>query len=106
LAIHLGAVLDLPTVGVTHRPLIAEGTWPEPALGSTSALRVGDEVPACWVRTIEAGRPLVIHAGWRTSLETARRVVALAGGGHRTPEPIREARRLARTARHAAGGGT
>ena len=27
LALHLGAVLDLPTVGVTHRPLVAEGAW-------------------------------------------------------------------------------
>ena len=26
LAIQLGAVLDLPTVGVTHRPLLATGT--------------------------------------------------------------------------------
>src|SRR5262245_10631523 len=31
LALHLGAALDLPTVGVTHRPLAAEGEWPKDA---------------------------------------------------------------------------
>src|SRR6266545_7950186 len=31
LALHLGAVLDLPTVGVTDRPLLAEGGWPDDA---------------------------------------------------------------------------
>ena len=34
LALHLGAVLDLPTVGVTDRPLLAEGGWPEDAVGA------------------------------------------------------------------------
>ena len=28
LALHLGAVLGLPTVGVTTRPLVAQGAWP------------------------------------------------------------------------------
>src|SRR3954469_8367971 len=29
LALHLGATLGLPTVGVTHRPLLADGAWPD-----------------------------------------------------------------------------
>ena len=28
LALQLGAVLNVPTVGVTHRPLLADGAWP------------------------------------------------------------------------------
>jgi deoxyribonuclease V len=28
LALHLGAQLDMPTVGITHRTLLAEGDWP------------------------------------------------------------------------------
>ncbi|HEY8236284.1 MAG TPA: endonuclease V, partial [Gaiellaceae bacterium] len=28
LALQLGAILDLPSVGVTHRPLLADGDWP------------------------------------------------------------------------------
>jgi deoxyribonuclease V len=100
LALHLGAVLDLPTVGVTHRPLLAEGAWPEedePGAGSPLTLdgrRVG-----FWLRTRRAARPLAVHPGWRTDEETARAVVLAAVRGTRTPEPLRAARRLARVAR-------
>lgn len=99
LAVHLGAVLDLPTVGVTHRPLVGEGEWPRDSRGATSALRIGDEVVAAWVRTREGTRPLVVHPGWRVGLTTAVGLVESVTRGRRTPEPLRAARRLARTAR-------
>src|SRR5918995_1762212 len=38
MALQLGAVLGLATVGVTHRPLLARGEWPEDARGARSAL--------------------------------------------------------------------
>jgi deoxyribonuclease V len=34
LGLHLGAELDLPTVGVTHRPLLATGPWPADEAGA------------------------------------------------------------------------
>jgi deoxyribonuclease V len=98
LAIHLGAVLDLPTVGVTHRPLVAGGGWPTGG-ESTSPLRLGGEVVAHWLRTREGTRPVVVQAGWRTDPDTAVAVVRRALTGHRTPEPLRQGRRLAREAR-------
>jgi deoxyribonuclease V len=99
LALHLGAVLDLPTVGVTHRPLRAEGSWPEDRLGATSPLRADGEVVGCWMRTRPGTRPLAVHPGWRVDLATAVDVVAAASRGRRTPEPLRQARHLARRAR-------
>jgi deoxyribonuclease V len=36
IALHLGAVLDLPTVGVTHRALLASGEWPPDESGVRS----------------------------------------------------------------------
>lgn len=99
LALHLGSVLDLPTVGVTHRPLLAEGEWPADRRGATSPLRIDDNVVACWLRTQPGVRPLVVHAGWATDLETAVKVVMSTTGRRRTPEPLRLARRLAREAR-------
>src|SRR5436305_1869658 len=33
LALQLGAVLGVPTVGVTHRPLLAAGEWPADEIG-------------------------------------------------------------------------
>jgi deoxyribonuclease V len=38
LALHLGAVLGIPTIGVTHRPLVAEGEWPADERGATTSL--------------------------------------------------------------------
>lgn len=99
LALHLGAVLGIPTVGVTHRPLVAEGVWPAAAEGATSPLFLGDELAGHWVRTRTDTRPLVAHAGWRTDPETAVATVLAASREVRTPEPLRRARLLARTAR-------
>lgn len=104
LAIHLGAVLDLPTVGVTHRLLVAEGAWPQDRRGATAPFRVAGELAGYWVRTRRGARPLAIHAAWRTNPETAVEVVLASVGRVRTPEPIRRARKLARTARAQAGG--
>lgn len=98
-ATHLGAVLDLPTIGVTHRPLTATGPWPADEPGATSALAIDGEQVATWLRTKRGARPLVVHTGWRTDLATAVRVVNLCNAGRRTPEPLRHARQAARLLR-------
>ena len=99
LAVHLGAALGLPTVGITHRPLVGHGEWPADRRGATSPVRIGDAVVAAWLRTRPGTRPLVVHPGWRVDLATAVEVVTRAPGRHRTPEPLRHARELARRAR-------
>jgi deoxyribonuclease V len=99
LALHLGAALDLPTVGVTHRPLLAAGDWPRDEPDAASPLTLADTVVGCWLRTRAGTRPLAVHAAWRTDPATARRVVSAAVTTTRTPEPLRVARRVARTAR-------
>ena len=101
LARHLGAVLDMPTVGVTHRPLLAAGEWPIDERGAASPLLLEEALVGFWLRTRAGRRPLAVHAGWRTDPATAVRIV-LAVTRHRTPAPLREARRLARIARAAA----
>lgn len=99
LALHLGAVLSLPTVGVTARPLVAVGDWPMDERGAAGPLRIGDEVVGSWLRTKRGARPLAVHAAWRTDPETALAVAAAVTGDARTPEPLRLARRAAREAR-------
>src|SRR5262245_45959192 len=99
LALHLGALLDIPTIGVTAQPLIAGGEWPADEPGATSHLSIEDDVVGCWLRLRRGVRPLAVHPGWRTDLETAVAVVTAATRDARTPEPIREARRAAREAR-------
>ncbi|MGW1347278.1 endonuclease V [Kribbella sp. NPDC002412] len=99
LALQLGAVLDLPTVGVTHRPLTASGDWPDDLPGATASLFIGPEHVATWLRTRRGTRPLVVHSGWRTDLTTVVAVVSRSVAGRRTPEPLRRARQAARLLR-------
>jgi deoxyribonuclease V len=103
LALHLGARLDLPSIGVTSRPLLATGALPEDRRGATSPLRIGDAVVAAWVRTRPGIRPLVAHAAWRTDPEQAIELVLRLTPRWRTPLPLRIARQAARLARASEG---
>jgi deoxyribonuclease V len=91
LALHLGAALDLPSVGVTHRPLIAHCEWPADKASAVSPLVLEGVVVGYWLRTRVGMRPIAVHAGWRTDPETATAIVlgALRGTAH----PSRCARR-------------
>lgn len=99
LALHLGAVTGLPTVGVTHRPLLARGPWPEDVRDAHSPLLLDETVVGAWLRTRRGARPVAIHPGWRTTLDDAIEVVSAAALGHRTPEALRYARHRARITR-------
>jgi hypothetical protein len=99
LALHLGVVLGIPTVGVTHRPLVASGSWPDDEPGAISPLTLDGELVGYWVRTRPGTRPLAVHAAWRTDADVAAEVVLSACSGHRAPEALRLARQAAREAR-------
>jgi deoxyribonuclease V len=99
LALHLGAVLDLATVGVTHRPLAAGGPWPDDTLGARSPLVLAGRLVGYWLRTRPGTRPLAVHAAWRTDPAAAVEIVLSALAGLRAPEPLRAARQGAREAR-------
>jgi deoxyribonuclease V len=106
LSVHLGWALDLPTVGITRRPLRASGEEPALVRGAWAPLTLDDDVVAASVCTRTGARPVVVHAAWRTDVETAV-AVALAASteGARAPVPLQEARRVAREARDLAGAG-
>jgi deoxyribonuclease V len=100
LATHLGAMARIPTIGVTHRPLLASGVWPADERGARSPLMLAGRHVGYWLRTRAGRRPLAVHAAWRTDPDTAARVV-LEASSHRTPRPLREARSIARQSRAA-----
>jgi deoxyribonuclease V len=103
LTVHLGAHLDIPTIGVTHRTLLARGEWPPPERGAHTPLTLDDgEVVGAWLRIQPRTRPIAVHAGWRTDPQTALTVITQVATRVRTPEPLRQARRAARLARAAA----
>ena len=91
--------LQLPSVGVTDRALLATGSEPGPGRGATSPLMLDNAEVARSLRTRAGARPIVVHPGWRTDLETAVSVVLASTRRARTPEPVRRARRAARQAR-------
>jgi deoxyribonuclease V len=99
LAIQLGAACDLPTIGVTDRTLVAAGGEPGPDRGAASELRLNGELVGYRLRTRSGARAVVVHAGWRVDPDTAWAVVLAVTLASRTPEPLRQARRLARTGR-------
>jgi deoxyinosine 3'endonuclease (endonuclease V) len=102
LAVHLGWAIGLPTVGVTDRPLVGEGEPPAPTRGSVSVVTVAGRKVGYRVTTRSGARPVLAHAGWRTSPETAAEAVLVASTeAARTPVPLQEARRVAREARDA-----
>ena len=103
LALQLGAVLDVPSIGATDRPLAAVGPPPPDERGATAPLRLDGALVALWLRPRRGARPLVAHGGWRTDAETAAGLLLAMTRSSRTPEPIRQARRLARL--HRAGRG-
>ena len=97
LALQLGAVLGLPTVGIPHRPLLAEG-----GCGQTSAARGVRSGSTASSSATGCGR------GWVRARWPSTRLGGQIGGGcGRRPlgcacphaEPLRTARRRAREAR-------
>jgi deoxyribonuclease V len=100
LALQVGAALEIPTAGVTHRPLLAEGEWSADKRGARSPLLLGSELAGRWLRRRGGTRPIAVHAAWRTDPNAAAEVVRSASRA-RKPEPLRRARRRAREARAA-----
>jgi deoxyribonuclease V len=99
LALELGQILEMPTIGVTRRPLVARAATPPRVKGARAPLLCDDELVGYLLRPAADANPIVVHAGWRTNPEVAVRVVESCLFGHRTPEPLRQARQLARTTR-------
>ena len=99
LALQLGALLDVPTIGVTNRVLLARGNQPGAEYGSNAPFMIEREVVGAWLRTRAGAHPVAVHVAWRTDLNYALQLVLDASNRYRTPEPLRRARCMARTAR-------
>ena len=81
LALRLGAVLDLPSIGVTDQPLLAVGAEPGPERGAVSPLLLEGAEVARLLRTRVGVRPLIVHpAGARTSMRRYRWCSPRSGG--------------------------
>jgi len=97
MAVHLGLLLDIPTIGVAENLLagmVAEA--PPDADNETTPVFLDGEAVGSLVRPRKGGRPLCVSPGYRMTLPAAIRVVLHCTGDHRLPEPIFSADRCAR----------
>ncbi len=92
IASHIGALLDIPTIGVAKSILIGK---PQDLLDDEA----GSQTPLIWknqtigmlIRTKKRSNPLIISPGHRISLQTSIEIVLKTLRGYRLPEPTRQA---------------
>jgi len=95
---HIGALLDLPSIGVAKSVLTGRGPEPGPAPGDWSPLTDKGEVVAAALRTKRNVKPVYVSIGHRVDLPTAIHWVLACGRGYRLPEPTRRAHNAAAVA--------
>ncbi|THV43656.1 endonuclease V [Glycomyces buryatensis] len=96
LACHLGVVLDMPAIGVAKNPPHLPVTEPRSSRGEWTAIKAGEEVVGCALRTRDDVKPIYVSVGHRCTLDTARNLMLDMAPEFRLPEPIRAADRLGR----------
>ena len=100
LALQLGAALDVPTIGVTDRPLVGGASEPGGKRGDWTPVRVDRSLVGFRLRTLSRGNSVTAHAAWATTAEVARDIVLNTTGRTRVPEPVQRARQLSRRLRN------
>ncbi len=95
LAIHLGVLLDIPSVGCAKSRLCGEYTEPDQARGSWTHLCEGNDVVGAVVRTRDEVRPVFVSVGHRVNLPRAVSLVLGCAPRYRLPETTRWAHRVA-----------
>jgi deoxyribonuclease V len=91
IASHIGALLDMSTIGCAKSRLVGEYKEPKPRRGSRSALKYNGEVVGSVLRTRENVKPLFVSPGHRVDLEDSVRLVLGCARQFRIPEPLRRA---------------
>ncbi len=98
IASHIGLLVDLPTIGCTHRWLVDQppnGKKPpqlDQKVGSYAFVKDGKEVLGAILRTQANADPMHVSIGHRVDLETCMRYVLACCRQNNFPEPNRWAR--------------
>lgn len=104
LACHLGAALDLPSIGCAKTHYVGTFDPPAAARGSRSPLSLDGDVVGMVLRTRDGVKPLHVSPGHRVSVDTAAELVLELAPRYRQPETTRAADHLARARLRQLGG--
>jgi deoxyribonuclease V len=96
IASHIGAVLDIPSIGCAKSRLIGDYREPGVKKGQRSWLRYNDKTVGAVLRTKDDVRPLFVSPGHLTTLREAVYYVLRCTGKFRLPEPVRRADRMSK----------
>ncbi len=89
LAVHLGWLYGIPSLGCAKSRLIGEYREPDELRGSYTDLLDGQEKIGEVIRTRDGVKPLFVSPGYRMTFALARRLILHLGAGLRLPEPTR-----------------
>lgn len=95
IAAHLGAITDLPTIGVAKKILVGRHADVGPTRGDRADLLYRGAVIGTALRSKDGIKPLIVSPGHRVSMASAPELVLACGRGYKLPEPTRLADRLA-----------
>ena len=96
LAAHLGLLLETASLGCADKLLCGRHAAPGADRGDWTEVTDGSEMIGACVRTRRGTRPLIVSPGYALGLRNAVEVVLSTSREHRMPEPLRQARRIAR----------
>ncbi len=96
IATHIGALLDIPTIGCAKSRLVGEYKEPRPKKGDWSPLRYNGKTIGAVLRTKDNVRPLFISPGHKIDLKSSIEIVLGCTSKYRIPEPLRRADYIAR----------
>lgn len=99
LASHLGALLDLPSVGVAKSRLVGRYAEPEDRRGDWSPLLERGEIVGAVLRTRPKVSPVFVSPGHRVGLESAIAFTLACTPRYRLPETTRQAHNQAAEAK-------
>lgn len=97
IAAHLGALLDMPSIGVAKKRLCGEYAEPDVQKGAATPLFYRGEQVGVVLRSRDRVKPLFISPGHRMDVASAEKLVRHCVLRHRLPEPTRLADKFSKT---------
>jgi len=96
IAAHMGALLDMPSIGCAKSRLVGEYREPARKKGSHTKLIYDGNTVGAVLRTRDGVKPVYVSPGHKVSIDDSMEIVLSCATRYRLPEPIRCADRLSK----------